>query len=125
MRDKIESDLFTGIFTYCKDLVFEDTVQDEILIRERADENESLENLIFEYGLVSFVDSAFAITHPELARKNVTHPLILKDMKKLVKYLKSLVSAFDDCCGEDDVLNTIPAKKAYKRAKRIYKHFGG
>ena len=46
---------------------------------------------------------------------------LLKDMKKVVKYLKANSIALADCCGEDDEINAIPARKAYKRVKRIYK----
>lgn len=46
----------------------------------------------------------------------------LKAMKKLVKRLKYEAIGYADCCGEDDPINAIPAKKAYKRAKKIYKH---
>ena len=46
----------------------------------------------------------------------------LKNMKKLVKYLKYDLEARIDACGNDDDLIVAPARKAYKRAKKIYKH---
>lgn len=60
-----ESDLFCGIMSYCKDVAFEDIVSDENLIMDRADNNESLENLLFEYGLFRFMYEAFKINHPK------------------------------------------------------------
>ena len=119
-----DSDLFCQIMSYSKDVAFEDIVGDEILLRERADDNEGLENLIFEYGLFKFVEEAFEMRHPELF-KNTARPLVIKDMKKIVKYLKSEVIAYEDCCSEDDVINVKPAKKAHQRAKRIYKYLKG
>lgn len=49
----------------------------------------------------------------------------VKNMKKIVEYLKFDLEARKDACGEEDDLIVAPAKKAYKRAKRIYKHMKG
>ena len=46
----------------------------------------------------------------------------LQNMKKLVEYLKNDLEARIDACGDDDDLIVAPARKAYKRAKKIYKH---
>lgn len=116
-----ESDLFCLIYSHCRDLEFEDMVQDEILLQERANEDETLKDIIFEYGLFHFVEKSFRSKHPELIE--TVHPSIEKDMRKLVKYLKEELTAYIDCCYEDDKINVKPAKKALKRAKRVYKHF--
>lgn len=124
MRDKNESDLFMGIFTFCKDFTFNDVKRDENAIRKIADDNESLENLIFEYGLFHFVEEAYKVHHPEIT-ENIISPIVIKEMKKVVKYLRDEWSILANDCGEDDEFNTIPAEKAYKRAKKIYKHMKG
>ena len=118
-----ESDLFCKIYSHCRDLEFEDMVQDEILLKERTDEDATLKDIIFEYGLFHFVENSFEVKHPELIK--TVHPLIEKDMRKLVKYLKYDLKVRKDACGEEDDLIVAPAKKAYKRAKRIYKHMKG
>ena len=118
-----ESELFCKIYSHCRDLEFEDMVQDEILLKERTDEDATLKDTIFEYGLFHFVENAFREKHPELIE--TVHPLIEKDMKKLVMYLKNDLEVRKDACGEEDDLIVAPAKKAYKRAKKIYKHMKG
>lgn len=118
---KRESDLFCKIYSHCRDLEFEDMVQDEILLQERANEDATLKDTIFEYGLFHFVENSFGSKHPELIE--TVHPSIEKDMRKLVKYLKEELTAYIDCSYADDRINVKPAKKALKRAKRIYKHF--
>lgn len=124
MDEQKEWDLFRHIMSYNKDVAFEDIVGDENLIRDRADDNEALENLIFEYGLFHFVEEAYKVHHPEIT-ENIISPIVIKEMKKVVKYLRNEWSILANDCGEDDEFNTIPAKKAYKRAKRIYKHMKG
>lgn len=76
-------------------------------LREMADENEGFENILVEYGIQAFIE----------CYENAT------DMKKVVRFLKSEYISRVDCCGEDDEILTLPAKKAYKLAKKIYKCF--
>lgn len=82
-------------------------------------ENEEWKQMFFEFGVNEFIDAINSIG--ELAdSKNDT-----KNMKKLVRYLKYDLESRIDACGEEDDLIVAPAKKAYKRAKRIYKHMKG
>ena len=79
-------------------------------------ENEEWKQMFFEFGVNEFIDAINSIG--ELAdNENDT-----KNMKKLVEYLKNDLEARIDACGDDDDLIVAPARKAYKRAKKIYKH---
>lgn len=82
-------------------------------------ENEEWKQMFFEFGVNEFIDAINSIG--ELADDEQ----FVKDMKKIVKYLKNNLEALKDACGEEDDLIVAPAKKAYKRAKRIYKHMKG
>ena len=82
-------------------------------------ENKDLKQMFFEFGVNEFIDAINSMG--ELADDEQ----FVKDMKKLVKYLKNDLEAIKDACGEEDDLIVAPAKKAYKRAKRIYKHLKG
>lgn len=88
----------------------------ETLLKTRSDD---LKLMFFEFGVNEFIDAINSIG--ELADDEQ----FVKDMKKLVKYLKNDLEAIKDACGEEDDLIVAPAKKAYKRAKRIYKHMKG
>lgn len=114
-----ETDLFLVIMEHCNDLAFEDIVGDEILIRDRADNNEALENLIFEYGLLYFVEEAFKVKHPEL---NNEVGGILKDAKKVVKYLDKELSKHIFRMYENDKHDVTGLRKTLNRAKRIRKY---
>lgn len=95
----------------------------ETLLKTRS---EDLKQMFFEFGVNEFIDAIISIG--ELADDEQfvkDDEQFVKDMKKLVKYLKNEWSMLANDCGEDDEFNTIPAKKAYKRAKRIYKHMKG
>lgn len=82
-------------------------------------ENKDLKQMFFEFGVNEFIDAINSIG--ELA----DNEQFVKDMKKIVKYLKFDLEARKDACGEEDDLIVAPAKKAYKRAKRIYKYMKG
>lgn len=82
-------------------------------------ENKDLKQMLFEFGVNEFIDAINSFG--ELADDEQ----FVKDMKKIVKYLKNDLEARIDACGEEDDLIVAPAKKAYKRAKRIYKHMKG
>ena len=82
-------------------------------------ENKDLKQMFFEFGVNEFIDAINSIG--ELA----DNEQFVKDMKKIVKYLKNDLEARKDACGEEDDLIVAPAKKAYKKAKRIYKHMKG
>lgn len=88
----------------------------ETLLKTRSEE---WKQMFFEFGVNEFIDAINSIG--ELADDEQ----FVKDMKKLVKYLKYDLEARKDACGEEDDLIVAPAKKAYKRAKRIYKHMKG
>lgn len=88
----------------------------ETLLKTRRDD---LKLMFFEFGVNEFIDAINSIG--ELADDEQ----FVKDMKKLVKYLKNDLEERKDICGEEDDLIVAPAKKAYKRAKKIYKHMKG
>lgn len=45
---------------------------------------------------------------------------MVNTMKEIVEYLKDNYQACVDLCGEEDDVNTIPAKQAYKKALKVY-----
>lgn len=74
-----------------------------------------LRQLFFEFGVNEFIDVINSIGESEERDK------IRKMQKKVVKYLKSEVIAYADLCGADDEISTIPAVRAYKNAKKVYR----
>lgn len=108
------------IMKHCHDLAFEDMVSDEIIISERSKKDESLENAIFEFGLLKFVEQTYEMRHPGCAE---TMPMILsKYLKKIVKYLKKTYKDFEVNIGKYEDCTRL-AKKRYKQAKLVYEHF--
>lgn len=75
---------------------------------------------IYTYGVMCFYD---AITVSEQDEEDI------KNMKKVVRYLEEELTDRKNYCktnGSSEIsiaALVIPAEKAYKRAKRIYKHF--
>lgn len=115
-----ESVLFCKIYSHCRDLEFEDMVQDEILLQERANEDATLKDTIFEYGLFRFVEQTYEMRHPGSVE---TMPMVLsKYLKKIVKYLKKTYKDFEVNIGKYEDCTRL-AKKRYKQAKVVYEHF--
>lgn len=79
-----------------------------------ADESGEFENLVFTYGVRKFTKRYRS------EQKNdefVENPLLT--MIRVIDYCKSSYDASLDCCGEDDEINTIPAKEALEDAKKV------
>lgn len=82
------------------------TLEDEKLkdfLRERADESEGFENMIFEYGLDCIANNRVRIN-------------CLNNLSNLVEYLKDEWATFIDICGEEDEICTLPALKRFGEA---------
>ena len=45
---------------------------------------------------------------------------MVQKMKEVVDYLKENYEACADLCGENDEVNTMPAKDAYEKALNVY-----
>ena len=84
--------------------------------------DDSLTYDIYTYGVMCFYD---AITVSEQDEEDI------KNMKKVVRYLKEDLTDRKNHCemrGSSEISMAalvIPAEKAYKRAKKIYKHMKG
>ena len=87
----------------------------ENLMRDIADDNDCFENMVFEYGIKSFVKTL----DKKIIKKKSPLAKTCKDMRKVLKVLEENVDAMADCCGEDDYFNFLPAKDAYEKAKSI------
>ena len=45
---------------------------------------------------------------------------MLQEMQEIVEYLREHYCACVELCGKDDEVNTLPAKKIYKKALQVY-----
>ena len=83
-------------------------------IRAWADACENVENAFFEIGLDTVVKQIIKST-----KKKPNKAEIRKELKAIASYLRLEYEDFKDSCGEDDTVNTLPAKKAYQKVKAL------
>lgn len=86
----------------------------ENLMRDIADDSTEFENMLVEYGIECFIKK---MDKKISKNKFIENPLLTN--QRVIDYCQDQYIGSVDCCGEDDIYNTFPAKKAMEDAIKV------